>query len=62
MGLSQGMAYLKYRQALPVNPKRIYRLMKENNLLVEPNWRLKATRAGKTSKNNRKTPESGMGH
>lgn len=38
-------AYLKYRQGLTVNRKRIYRLMKENNLLVLPNARLKAIRA-----------------
>jgi transposase InsO family protein len=38
-------AYLKYRQGLNVNHKRIYRLMKENNLLVSPNTRIKALRA-----------------
>lgn len=38
-------AYLKYRQGLTVNRKRVYRLMKENNLLVAPNTRLKAIRA-----------------
>ncbi len=38
-------AYLKYRQGLNINKKRIYRLMKENNLLVVPNARLKAIRA-----------------
>jgi len=38
-------AYLKYRQGLTVNRKRIYRLMKENNLLVTKNLRLKAKRA-----------------
>jgi len=38
-------AYLKYRQGLLVNRKRIYRLMKENHLLVAPNSRLKAKRA-----------------
>lgn len=37
-------AYLKYRQGLTINRKRIYRLMKENNLLVTPNTRLKAIR------------------
>ncbi len=37
-------AYLKYRQSLKVNRKRIYRLMKENNLLVIPNTKLKAKR------------------
>ena len=38
-------AYLKYRQGLTVNRKRVLRLMKENNLLVTPNTRLKAIRA-----------------
>lgn len=37
-------AYLKYRQGLVVNRKRIYRLMKENSLLVSANTRLKAKR------------------
>lgn len=37
-------AYLKYRQGLIINRKHIYRLMKENNLLVAPNTRLKAIR------------------
>lgn len=38
-------AYLKYRQGIPVNKKRIYRLMKENNLLVVSDKGLKALRA-----------------
>jgi len=38
-------AYLKYRQGLNVNKKRIYRLMKDNSLLVVPNTKLKALRA-----------------
>lgn len=37
-------SYLKYRQGVPVNKKRIYRLMKEQNLLVTPLVRLKAKR------------------
>lgn len=37
-------SYLKYRQGIPVNKKRIYRLMKEQNLIVTPNFRLKAKR------------------
>jgi len=35
---------MKYRLSLPVNKKRIYRIMKEHNLLVTPNLRLKARR------------------
>jgi len=37
-------AYMKYRLNQMVNKKRIYRLMKEHNLLVTPNLRLKAKR------------------
>lgn len=43
-------SYLKYRNGLNVNKKRIYRLMKKNNLLVMPNWRLKAVRKAHTRK------------
>lgn len=45
-GYRRVWAYLKYRQGFNINHKRIYRLMKENNLLVLPNTRLKAIRAG----------------
>lgn len=37
-------AYLRYREGLDINKKRIYRLMKENNLLVGKNTKLKACR------------------
>jgi len=37
-------SYLKYRQGIMVNKKRVYRLMKEHNLIVTPNVRLKARR------------------
>jgi len=37
-------SYLKYRQGIAVNKKRIYRLMKEQNLIVTPEKRLKAKR------------------
>jgi len=37
-------AYLRYRQNKPYNRKRIYRIMKEQRLLVRPNLRLKAKR------------------
>lgn len=37
-------AYLKFRQGVSVNKKRIYRLMKENNMFVTPHVRLKAKR------------------
>ncbi len=37
-------SYLKYRQGIAVNKKRVYRLMKEQGLIVTPNLRLKARR------------------
>lgn len=43
-GYRRVWAYLKYRQSLIVNRKRIYRLMKENKLLVTSNLKLKALR------------------
>ncbi len=49
-GYRRVWAYLKFRENITVNKKRIYRLMKENNLLVKPNWRLKATRNNHRSK------------
>ena len=43
-------AYLRYREGLPINKKRIYRLMQEHHLLVTKNQRLKATRTPARSK------------
>lgn len=43
-------AYLRYKLSLKVNQKRIYRLLKTNNLLVKPNLRLLAKRKVNTSK------------
>ena len=40
-------SYLNYRMNIHVNKKRIYRIMKENNLLVQKNERLKARRDNK---------------
>ena len=37
-------SYLKYRQGIPVNKKRVYRLMRENDMLVTPQLRHKARR------------------
>jgi putative transposase len=37
-------SYLKYRQGISVNKKRIYRIMKEQQLIVTPQVRLKAKR------------------
>ena len=43
-------AYLRYKRKLGINPKRVYRLMKKNNLLVKPNMRLIAKRVSNTKK------------
>ena len=43
-------AYLKYREGIPVNKKRIYRVMKEQKLLVTKNMRLRACRTPMKSK------------
>jgi putative transposase len=43
-GYRRVWAYLRYREGLDINKKRIYRLMKENNLLVGKNMKLKACR------------------
>ncbi len=43
-------SYLKYRQGIVVNKKRIYRLMKEEDLLVTPQARLRAKRTPTGSK------------
>lgn len=48
-------AYLKYRQGHQVNKKRVYRVMKEHSLLVQPNLRLKAKR---DNQNNRNKPRA----
>ena len=48
-------AYLKYRLGHQVNKKRVYRVMKEHDLLVKPNPRLKATR---DNQNNRNKPRA----
>ena len=49
-GYRRVWAYLKYREGLPINKKRIYRLMKEHTLLVQKNQRLKAPRTLPRSK------------
>ncbi len=48
-------AYLKYRLGHQFNKKRIYRIMKEHDLLVKPNLRLKARR---DNQNNRSKPRA----
>jgi len=43
-GYRRCWAYLNYRQGVTVNKKRIYRLMKENNLLVTKQNKYRAKR------------------
>ena len=49
-GYRRVWAYLRYRMNLDVNKKRIYRLMKEEGLLVRKNERLRASRYVERSK------------
>lgn len=50
-GYRRVWAYIKYRLNIPVNKKRIYRIMKEQHLLVQPNTRLRAIRSNQAYKN-----------
>ena len=43
-GYHRMWGYLRYVDGLVINKKRVYRLMKEHNLTVKPNHRLKAKR------------------
>lgn len=43
-GIRRVWSYLKFREGLNVNKKRVYRLMKEHNFLVTKNYRLRAKR------------------
>ena len=49
-GYRRVWAYLRYIDGLIVNKKRIYRLMRENNLTVKPNTRLIAKRVSERPK------------
>lgn len=49
-GYRRMWAYLRYIDGLVVNKKRVYRLMKEHNLTVMPNHKLKAKRLSHRSK------------
>jgi len=49
-GYRRVWAYLRYIDGLIVNKKRIYRLMRENNLTVKPNTRLIAKRLSERPK------------
>lgn len=49
-GYRRVWAYLKYREGLPVNKKRIYRLMQEHHLLAHQTRRLRANRTPSRAK------------
>jgi len=49
-GYRRVWAYLRYVDGLIVNKKRVYRLMRENNLTVKPNTRLIAKRVSERPK------------
>ncbi len=49
-GYRRVWAYLRYVDGLIVNKKRVYRLMRENNLTVKPNPRLIAKRVSERPK------------
>jgi transposase InsO family protein len=55
-GYRRVWSYLRYREEIPVNKKRIYRLMSENDLLVKKNQILKACRTPMPSKPRTKRP------
>ena len=54
-------AYLRYIDGLIVNKKRVYRLMRENNLTVKPNTRLIAKRVSERPKPRADKPKQWWG-
>jgi transposase InsO family protein len=54
-------AYLRYRENIVIGKNRVYRLMKENGLLVSKNTRLKAKRSSLRSKPKAKVPNQFWG-
>src|SRR5262245_19850839 len=54
-------AYLHFVERQPINKKRVLRLMREHNLLVTPNLRLKATRTPGKSKPKPTKPDEWWG-
>lgn len=50
-GYRRVWAYLRYRQNIIINHKRVYLLMKKHNLLVKPDTRIKAIRANAPHRN-----------
>ena len=60
-GYRRVWAYLRYIDGLIVNKKRIYRLMRENNLTVKPNTRLIAKRVSERPKPRPNRPKEWWG-
>jgi len=60
-GYRRVWAYLRYIDGLIVNKKRIYRLMRENNLTVKPNTRLIAKRVSERPKPRANKPKEWWG-
>ncbi len=60
-GYRRVWAYLRYIDGLIVNKKRIYRLMRENNLTVKPNIRLIAKRVSERPKPKADKPKQWWG-
>jgi transposase InsO family protein len=60
-GYRRVWAYLRYIDGLIVNKKRIYRLMRENNLTVKPNTRLIAKRVSERPKPRANRPKQYWG-
>lgn len=60
-GYRRVWAGLKFVHGLAVNKKRIYRLMKENDLLVKDNEKLKAARSASTRKPKPERPNQWWG-
>ena len=61
MGLSPIWAYLVFVERLKINKKRIYRLLRENDLLVKGDEKLKAKRTGRQPKPRPEKPNSWWG-
>ncbi len=60
-GYRRVWAYLRYIDGLIVNKKRIYRLMRENNLTVKTNTRLIAKRVSERPKSRADKPKQWWG-
>ncbi len=61
MGLSKNLAYLTFVERLKINKKRVYRLLRENDLLVKGDEKLKAKRTSRQSKPRPDKPNSWWG-